>query len=176
MDNDCYICTDPTTELSPCECKIPVHMTCLLKWIEKNDNKRLVCSVCNKKLHGIAIKNKKRSSLRTDTTPRPIGRTERQCLVFTIIFIRFLYWLVMGYLGKYIIAQTMEPELINDPDYWTPFDFAFLFCATVGCFITGLLINLKLKILKYLRTNNTGQYEEFASSDSDNGSNDGSAV
>ena len=34
-ENECYICTDPTIEHSPCQCKAPVHMNCLLEWVKR---------------------------------------------------------------------------------------------------------------------------------------------
>ena len=168
--NDCYICTDPTNDHSPCQCKIPVHMPCLLEWIEKNDNNRLVCSVCNMPFKGIELPEKKTVVTCTINTSRLYNArsAETQCLLIIYFILRILYYLSMGYLGKYIIAISLEPGLIHDTDYWSPFDFVFFLCATCGCLVTLFIFNLRLKLKKYLSRGQTNYYEEFTDSDSDN--------
>jgi len=175
--NDCYICTDPTDGHSPCECQIPVHMKCLLEWIEKNDNNRLVCSVCNKPFYGIELPEKK-STVTCNVTSRRYrtGGAEEKCLIMLVLVLRICYYLGLGYLGKYLFAFSVEPGLINDKDYWSPFDFMFFLCATCGYMISTLLYNLRLKIVKYLRRGDTEYYEEFSGSDSDNIDSDDSVV
>ena len=169
-NNDCYICTDPTDDHSPCECKIPVHISCLLEWIEKNDNNRLVCSVCNKPFKGIELPEKKTAvTCNVNTSHRYSYRgAEAQCILIIIFVLRMCYWLLMGYLGKYIIAVSIEPGLIHDPEYWTPLDFVFFCCGTCGCFITLFFLRLSLKLKKYLSRSQSNYYEEFSGSDSDN--------
>jgi len=168
--NDCYICTDPTDDHSPCQCKIPVHMHCLLEWIEKNDNNRLICSVCNKPFKGIELPEKKTAvTCSVNTSHRyNTGGAEAQCFLIIMFILRICYYLAMGYLGKYIIAVSVEPGLIHDPDYWSPFDFVFFLCATCGCLLTLFMINLRLKLKTYLSRRHPDYYEEFSGSDSDN--------
>ena len=69
-ETECYICTEPTEEKSPCVCGAHVHMKCLVEWIEKNDNKRYTCSICHSELEGIRPA-KSKSSIVYKSTYRP---------------------------------------------------------------------------------------------------------
>jgi len=164
--NECYICTDPTEEKSPCECAHPVHMKCLLQWVKKNNNMGVTCSICHTTLEGIEPPQRKEEtpSLPLIDSPRPF-----RCLVRTwrMSYLNLLFFFGCGYIGKFIFAALYEPTWLNIDDYWTPFDLIFLVCAlSVSFFIVGWLKCL-LKIHAYISRNDSNNYEEFRDSDSD---------
>ena len=53
LARECYICLYPTTELSPCQCKINVHVNCLIEYCLKNNTTQ--CSVCKSQFEDIEI-------------------------------------------------------------------------------------------------------------------------
>lgn len=157
---ECYICTDPTEERSPCQCKAPVHLKCLLQWVKKNDNLGVTCSICHGQLEGI------------EPPKRPIETTVSVPVVrpFTIKYwslARFLYVIACGYIGKFIFAMLIEPSWLAVDDYWSPFDLIFVLCALVVTSFSTTVALITLKILAYISPNETNQYEEFNDSGSD---------
>lgn len=163
---ECYICTEPTDEKSPCVCKANVHMKCLIEWIEKNDNKRYTCSICHSELEGIKPAKSKRIVYKSSYTPGLIDGAHMCAL-----FVKFTYWLVMGFIGKYFFAMLNNPAWIYMPEYWSPFDLLFFACACFTTMISATIITTTYKLWKYLRRSTDSNYEEF-----DNDSDDDYAV
>ena len=89
IETECYICTEPTEEKSPCVCGAHVHMKCLVEWIEKNDNKRYTCSICHSDLEGIRPA-KTKSSIVYKSTYRP-GLIDGGHMCALIL--KMFYWL-----------------------------------------------------------------------------------
>lgn len=166
QETECYICTEPTEEQSPCVCKAHVHMKCLIEWIEKNDNKRYTCSICHGELQG--IKPAKRPVVIYKHRYNPgLVNGGQLCL----LLIKMCYWLVMGFIGKYFFAMVSNPRWIVMPGYWSPFDLLFFACASLTTMISVSMIAVLMKLWKYLSRQNDSNYEEF-----DNDSDDDYAV
>ena len=166
--NECYICTDPTIEHSPCQCKAPVHMNCLLEWVKKNDNRGVTCSICHEKLEGIEpySPEPKKSSHHGDPLIR-YRRDRIRCMIRLWSFTRFVIFMVCGYVGKFFVALLVEPSWMSLDDYWSPFDLLFIVCASViSVFIVGG-IRFAYKMHTYISRRNSQQYEEFNDSGSD---------
>ena len=164
---ECYICTEPTEEKSPCVCGAHVHMKCLVEWIEKNDNKRYTCSICHSELKGIRpAKTKSSIVYKSSYTPGLIDGAHMCAL-----FVKFTYWMVMGFIGKYFFAMLNNPAWIAMPEYWSPFDLLFFACASFTTMISVSIIAVLMKLWKYLSRQNDSNYEEF-----DNDSDDDYAV
>jgi len=167
-DMECYICTEPTEEKSPCVCGAHVHMKCLLQWIEKNDNRRYTCSICHSELDGIRPA-KPKSSIVYKHTYSPSGLID--CQNVCVILTKMCYWLTMGFIGKYFFAMVNNPAWLDMPDYWTPFDLLFFGCACFTTMVSVTIITVLMKLWKYLRRTTDSNYEEF-----DNDSDDDYAV
>ena len=58
----CYICLEKCNEVSPCECKKNVHLSCLTEFIIKNKLQNH-CTICKKGYNGIAITMELRESI-----------------------------------------------------------------------------------------------------------------
>lgn len=162
---ECYICTDITDERSPCECKAPVHMKCLEQWITKLDNKRLVCSICNRELEGITMET---IEIEIPVAQEPTFKCGK-CMKQT------LYCFSLGYIGKFIFAIIKDPYLMQYPMYWFPFDLLFVMCVVALLLINTMLLPLFFSFYEYISVClkcNTGDYEEFIDSDSDSDDND----
>ena len=158
---ECYICTDPTEERSPCQCKAPVHLKCLLQWVKKNDNMGINCSICHTQLEG--IEPPKRSVEHSVHVPRfPSSHTIR-CWSLS----RLLFVMTCGYIGKFIFAMLFEPHWLTVDDYWTPFDLIFVVCAFAVSTFFIAIVACTLRILAYISRTDSNQYEEFNDSDSD---------
>lgn len=166
---ECYICCDETEEKSPCICAAPVHMKCLIKWIEKNDNKRYSCSICHTELEGIRPA-KMKSELIFKRHPYA-GTGFLDCGQMGILLVKFIYFMMMGFIGKYLFAMMEHPQWVSDDLYWSPFDLLFLACACFGTMISTTVIVVLIKTWKYLSNSNDDNYEEF-----DNDSDDDYAV
>ena len=157
---ECYICTDPTEERSPCQCKAPVHMKCLLQWVKKNDNMGINCSICHTQLEGIELPERPVEPI----VHVPIfRRSTLRCWSLT----RLLFFLMCGYIGKFIFAMVFEPKWLGVDDYWTPFDLIFVVCAFVLFTFFVTMGAFALKIHSYISRTDSNQYEEFIDSDSD---------
>lgn len=167
IETECYICTEPTEEKSPCVCGAHVHMKCLVEWIEKNDNKRYTCSICHSDLEGIRPA-KTKSSIVYKSTYRP-GLIDGGHMCALIL--KMFYWLVMGFIGKYFFAMLNNPSWIYLPEYWSPFDLLFFACACFTTMVSVTIIATTMKLWNYLRSANDNNYEEF-----DNDSDDDYAV
>ena len=157
---ECYICTDPTEERSPCQCKAPVHLKCLLQWVKKNDNMGVNCSICHTPLEGI---EPPRRPVETSIHVPSVRPFTIKCWSLT----RFLFVIMCGYIGKFIFAMFFNPSWLAVDDYWSPFDLIFVVCAfVVSSFFTTVAL-IVLKILTYISRTDSNQYEEFNDSDSD---------
>ena len=166
---ECYICTEITEERSPCECKAPVHMKCLGQWITKLDNQRLVCSICNRELEGVSIET---IEIEIPDTPQPVFKCSK-------FMKQFFYCIILGYIGKFLFALIKDPDLMQYPMYWFPFDLLFFMCMFVLILINTLLLPLLFDIYEYIRVClkcNTGEYEEFVDSDNDDDDSEDSPV
>lgn len=165
--SECYICTDPTEERSPCTCKAPVHMKCLLQWVKKNDNMGINCSICHTQLEGIELPE------RPENTPTHHGnilRPYRRDLIWLSYgwsFTRFIFFMTCGYIGKFMFAYAFEPAWLGVDEYWSPFDLIFLVCASTVATSWCVCFKLGIKLHTYIRRSDSTQYEEFGDSDSD---------
>lgn len=168
IDTECYICTELTEEKSPCVCGAHVHMKCLVEWIEKNDNKRYTCSICHSELQGIKPAKPKSSIVYKHTVYRS-GLID--CQNTLTLGFKFIYWLLMGFIGKYFFALLENPSWIDAEDYWSPFDLLFFACACFTSLISATIITVVIKLGKYLSKAADNNYEEF-----DNDSDDDYAV
>ena len=157
---ECYICTDLTEERSPCQCKAPVHLKCLLQWVKKNDNMGITCSICHTQLEGIELPKRPVEPSVHVPSVRPFTI---KCWSLT----RFLFVMMCGYIGKFIFAMIFEPQWLAVDDYWTPFDLIFVVCAFVVSTFFITVVAVTLKILAYISRTDSNQYEEFRDSDSD---------
>jgi len=150
---ECYICTDITTEISPCVCKTPVHETCLNQWIEKS--KSTTCSICKTKLIGFQQHIHENEYIE-------INNAVHQNNIR--IMIHVLLWFICGYVGKAILALIINPSFLLISSYWSPLDIVFFVLAT----FLYIIMKHILITFKYLRSVRNIQYDEFEdNSDSD---------
>ena len=167
-ESECYICTDPTEERSPCDCAHPVHLKCLMQWVKKNDNMGINCSICHTKLQDIELPQRPAEISPVITVPR-----YRASRAYTYTCTRLLFFLSCGYFGKFLFAVSFDPSWLSVDDYWTPFDLIFMVCAcAISAFVIGWL-KCTAKFLAYISRTDSQHYEEFNDSGSDS---DGSGL
>lgn len=166
-EQDCYVCMEPTTEVSPCECKAPVHMKCLKSWIKKLDDHRLVCSICHRELEGLKVIKYSRGSLLVDRSRSDNLHSDRMVIVLCG---RWFIFIMCGYMGKLIFALIQAPGLLGIPEYWTPFDFTFIVCALMMATVSNIVYHATAGVRSYIRgcCPSRTNYEEFDNPDSDN--------
>lgn len=143
--NECYICTDVTDEMSPCECKAYVHKECLQTWSEKSGYTK--CSICKKTLEGISI-SRSDSSEEIQYEIRRVDKNVKNA-------IKILSWVICGFLGKTILALIYAPKIMYIPEYWSPFDIVFIISAS----LLYLFFKTSFDSFLYLRTSFNNQYE-----------------
>lgn len=166
-ENDCYVCMEPTTEVSPCECKAPVHMKCLKSWVKKLDDKRLVCSICHRDLKGMKIVKYSRGNIITRTSSNRHRYRRIDYLTINVCF-RWVVFILFGYIGKIIFAFVNgTPELLTYTEYWSPFDFLFIMGAVITLSFCTVMYQFFSTLRNYIRAVCPQQYEEFDNPDSD---------
>lgn len=130
--NECYICTEQTYEVSPCQCKIPVHSECLQTWTEKSDS--VSCSICKTPLMGYE---------RVIESPPPPLRRKR-C---SIRCLNVLLWIICGIIGKMSLALMFDVRYLIMPGFWNPFGISFFIIASS----LYIIIVLSIKSFMYIR-------------------------
>lgn len=168
---ECYICTDITDEKSPCECQAPVHMKCLEQWIKKLDNKRLVCSICNREFRGINMEK-----VEIDLTDVEIDVPDSTVFKPCKFLCYTAYLTSLGYIGKIVFALFNDPIVLTYPWYWFPFDFIFVTSVFFMVLFITFLKPLVSSICEYISHYNSSNYEQFVDFDSDSGHNEESIV
>ncbi len=146
---ECYICTDITDELSPCNCKMPVHAMCLNRWVQ--ENRDTTCSICKSTLENIFLNS--RIEIPTESV-----NTQRKSVCLFL-----LGWLIY----KILLALCIDYTLMGDSAYWNPLD-------VTGCIIAlvfGSIMDhfcIMCRPCHYLRYRHSVYYE-FNNNTSDNG-------
>tara|TARA_E500000331_G_scaffold318914_1_gene331264 strand:- start:1351 stop:1785 length:435 start_codon:yes stop_codon:yes gene_type:complete len=144
-------------------------MKCLGQWITKLDNQRLVCSICNRELEGITMET---IEIEIPVIQQPAFKCSK-CMKQT------LYCFSLGYIGKFIFALAKDPQLMQYPAYWFPFDLLFVMCMFTMILIFTLALPILSSFYEYISVClkcNTGEYEEFIDSDSDDDDSEDSPV
>ena len=135
---ECYICTEPTTEKSPCECQAAVHIKCLEKFV--NETNKPECTICRKPLK-VEIESPNRA----------------------LQFAKFFFFLLCGYFGRCILSLAIDKDFLSEGYFWMPVELDFFILATCVYMICIYF----LKAVTYLRCCYIQQYDSF-DSDSDN--------
>ena len=134
----CYICQEPCdNELSPCECKTPVHQECLnnFRQVQAYEDRKS-CTICNKSFISIPI--------HPHTMPERILRVRRHrerilcyklkhSLIFNIVAV-----FVCGYIGK-LLLYPYEGAPDDDVEYWSPFNFAQFYYGIALWYVVNIL-------------------------------------
>lgn len=135
---ECYICTEETSEKSPCKCQAIVHEECLKKFIE--ESKKAECSICRQPLDQY-------SDLEIQTQNRNVFEKVR----------KFVTFLMCGYIGRSILALAISPHDPTDYYFWLPIEIDFFLLAAIvymGCFSI-------LKAITYLSCCYINNYDSF---------------
>jgi len=156
---ECYICTDNTDELSPCDCKMPVHTKCLNRWVQENRNTE--CSICKSNLKGIFLNDRIEVQANTHAL-----NTHRSSIGLFLVG-----WLIY----KILVALCVDYTLMGVTAYWNPLDVTGWIIALVfGSILDHLCQSCPCH---YLRCRHSAYYEfNDNTSDSDDDDQSGDIV
>ena len=116
--NECYICTDKTDHVSPCNCGMSVCKKCLDKWVEHNEP---ICSICKGDLKG--YEEHTVEHVEEDEIAGIYYRSSNELLKSWIP--RICIFVMCGCLNQVVWALMIDPDMMKDQAYWDPLNPGF---------------------------------------------------